>query len=86
MEISHNCEGLFIGPQVIKGIMPYSGDLGAATGDKGSVFIIQAKALLGTSKFMFGAKSIMINDNALFFLPNKLHYKEIHSKLRNTNC
>lgn len=64
--------------------MPYSGDLGAAMGDTGSVFIIQAKALLDTSKFMFGAKSIMINDNALFFLPNKLHYKEIHSKLRNT--
>lgn len=66
--------------------MPYSGDLGATMGDKGSVFIIQTKALLDTPKFTFGAKSIMINDNALFFWPNKLHYKEIHSKLRNTNC
>lgn len=47
--------------------MPYSGDLGAAMRDKGSVFIIQAKAPLDTSKFTFGAKSIMINDNALFF-------------------
>lgn len=47
--------------------MPYSGDLGAATGDKGSVLIIQAKALLDTSKFTFGPKSIMINDNARFF-------------------
>lgn len=47
--------------------MPYSGVLGAAMGDKGSVLIIQAKALLDTSKFTFGAKSIMINDNARFF-------------------
>lgn len=47
--------------------MPYFEDLGAAITDKGNVFITEVRALLDTSKFTFGAKSIMINDNALSF-------------------
>lgn len=37
-------------------------------GNKGYVSSIQAKALLNTSKFIFWAKSIMIIENAFFFL------------------